>query len=366
MRLLVISREYEPMIAGVSKYISEIMRRLNAEKTVLALKFGNAQRNDVEEISYPALVGRRSIKAVYFVVASVMKALRKDFDVIVGNAFIGSVSGAVVKLLTGKPLVSIIYDVDFLERDAAEYGSINKHVRRHALGAMLWFSDRIIVDSGKVKRDIIRFYGIDTRKIFSIPCGISPASGFGKIGKPKRKIILFVGNMAEKKGLTDLANAMKRVVEKYPRVELWLVGPDRDLFAPYRERLAKLVSELGLKNHIKFLGVVRFVEPYYKACDFLVLPSLHSEGFGLPIAEAAYFGKPAVATEIFRETGVITSKTGLLVPPGNVEMLGNAILKMLKDEKLTRRLGANARKYSKRFDWSKAAKDFENVIRDVL
>ncbi len=365
MRLLLISREYDPMIAGVSKYVSEIMRRLRMEKTVLALKFGNSRRKDVEEVSYPPLVRRRSIKAVYFVAAVVAKALRMDFDVIVGNAFVGSVSGALLKTITGKPLVSIIYDIDFIEREAAEYGKLNKLARKKAIGAILALSDCVIADSDKVKRDIEKLYRINPKKVVAIPCGINPAKKFKKIPKGKEKIVLFVGNMAEKKGLTVLAHAMSDVAKRVPDAELWIVGPNADIFAPYKKKLKSIVASLGIEKNVRFIGEVKFVEPYYDACDFLVLPSLHSEGFGLPIIEAAYYGKPAIATKIFKETGVIKETTGLIIPAGDSKKLSSAILKLLENSALRKRMGLNAKRFVRKFDWDASAREFERVVKNL-
>jgi glycosyltransferase involved in cell wall biosynthesis len=171
--------------------------------------------------------------------------------------------------------------------------------------------------------------------------------------------------VAEKKGLTVLVHAMKDVVDAHPNAELWLVGPDADIFAPYKARLKNLVSALGLEKNVKFVGVVKFVEPYYEACDFLVLPSLHSEGFGLPIVEAARFGKPAVATEIFRETGVVTKRTGLIVPSNDVRRLSSAMLSLLKNRGLRKKLGDRAKRFSKKFDWDVAALEFERVLKNL-
>ncbi len=364
-KLLIISREYAPMIAGVSKYVSEIAKRMDVEKTVLALKVDGRKDSDVLEIEHPAFAKKRTMKAADFVFKTLLKSVRNDYDVLVGNAFIGGIIGSLSKLLTGKPLVSIIYDIDFLDRNAAEYGKINKFFRRHATGFIIASSDRIVVDSEKVRNDIIRLFGTDGRKIVTIPCGITHAKKFRKLGKSDKRVILFVGNMAEKKGLTDLVEAMKVVVGSFKNVELWIVGPDKDMFAQFRKKLQAVVLDFGLSGHVKFIGAVKMVEPYYEACDFLVLPSRHSEGFGLPIAEAASFGKPSVATRIFEETGVINKRTGLIVPGQNPRRLAEAMLTFLRDEKLLKKMGADAKKFSVKFDWDNAAGRFEKVINDL-
>ncbi len=364
MRLLVISREYEPMVAGVSKYISEILPRLKSEKTVIVLSYKRRKNDKIVEIAFPGFVKKRIIKAAYFVLASVLKSFRTRYDVVVGNALIGCISGFIIKTVSGKPLVSIVYDVDFLERDV-EYGRFNKLVRKYVLAAILALSDRIIVDSEKVKRDITRFYGIGGRRIVAIPCGTNRIGKFRRIRKVGKRIILFVGNMAEKKGLTDLVNAMKPVADSVRGAELWLVGPSEDVFAPYQKRLRKLVSSIGLSGRVRFFGMVDSVEPYYDACEFLVLPSHHSEGFGLPIIEAAQFGKPSVATRIFRQTGVINKRTGLVVPEKNPQELANAMLMLLENKKLRARLGSNAKMFSRKFDWGISAEKFENVVQEA-
>ena len=87
------------------------------------------------------------------------------------------------------------------------------------------------------------------------------------------------------------------------------------------------------------------MEQIYRATDILVLCS-HSEGLPFAILEAMSHGKAVIATDI-KEIGgvVINGSTGLLVPPGNVDALAGAIVRLIEDPLLRKRLGSGARAF---------------------
>ncbi len=100
----------------------------------------------------------------------------------------------------------------------------------------------------------------------------------------------------------------------------------------------------GLRDRVLFAGYIPDEEliAYYDACDVFTMPSTdRSEAFGLVQLEAMHFGKPVVSTRL--GTGVefvnVEGETGLLVPPGDVDALKNAIQHLLADPGLQRRLG---------------------------
>lgn len=150
---------------------------------------------------------------------------------------------------------------------------------------------------------------------------------FGQNGKP---VVLFVGRLAEKKGVTYLIEAMKRV-----DAQLVIVGD-----GPLRAQLEEQAKPLGDK--VQFLGAKTHdqLAEIYASADVFAAPSVQAkdgdvEGFGLVFLEAMASGLPVVAS---RSGGipylVHDGENGLLVEPGKAEELAGAIERVLKNVNL--------------------------------
>lgn len=109
---------------------------------------------------------------------------------------------------------------------------------------------------------------------------------------------------------------------------------------------------------------------YYQNCDIFVAPSLH-ETFGLIYLEAMSYGKPVIGTKVGGIPEVIKEgETGLLVPPGNSQALAEAILYLLKNDLLRKKMGENTRMHV-RINFSieetieETIKNFSNLLDRV-
>lgn len=150
------------------------------------------------------------------------------------------------------------------------------------------------------------------------------------------EFLLFVGRLVPYKGLRVLMEAMRGV-----EMPLVIVGT-----GPFYANLQQLRG--GMEDRIHLVGDVEDEElrVLYAAARSLVLPSLdESEAFGLVQIEAFAAGTPVVATSL--PTGVSwvnrDGETGLLVPPGDVQALQEALRAMAGDADRAARLGARAR-----------------------
>jgi glycosyltransferase involved in cell wall biosynthesis len=99
------------------------------------------------------------------------------------------------------------------------------------------------------------------------------------------------------------------------------------------------------------------------SCTALVCSS-YSEGFCLPIVEAAMFGKPSIVTDTGSLPELITDgQNGFVVPVGDVTALADRMYKLTKDAELRKRMRTNAVEFSKRFTISKASLDLLSLIQ---
>jgi glycosyltransferase involved in cell wall biosynthesis len=91
------------------------------------------------------------------------------------------------------------------------------------------------------------------------------------------------------------------------------------------------------------------------------------EGWGITIIEANACGTPCIAYDVpgLRDS-IVDGKTGILIKEdGNVEKLAEAMISVLKNEKLRETFSDNALKWSRTFSWDKSAEKFEEVIKNA-
>jgi len=135
--------------------------------------------------------------------------------------------------------------------------------------------------------------------------------------------VLYAGRLSAEKGILDLLAASDN------GMKLTIAGD-----GPLRDRVP---GALGFVSHDK-LG------PLDDRAAVVAVPS-HREGFGVVCAEAMAHGRPVVAGAVGGLLDlVVHEETGLLVPPRDVEALRAALHRLLDDDELRARLGANARK----------------------
>jgi glycosyltransferase involved in cell wall biosynthesis len=178
------------------------------------------------------------------------------------------------------------------------------------------------------------------------------------------KIALFVAALDRAhyyKGLSLLMAALRRLDDG----TLVVVG-DGDLRAGY-EREA---TELGLAGRVRFAGAVGHddLPEYYCAADATVLPSTHTESFGLVLVESLACGTPTVASDLPGVRSVVEhGRTGWLVPPGDVGQLADRLSALLSDPERRAAMGRDGRRRAElRYDWRRIARDLAAAYREAL
>ena len=155
-----------------------------------------------------------------------------------------------------------------------------------------------------------------------------------------RAILLNVGRLVGYKGQRHAIEALREL----PGAVLWFVGT-----GPLEAELRALAAAVGVADRVTFCGDISDAElpGYFHACDIFVFPSVTpNEAFGLVQVEAMACGKPVVACTL--RSGVpwvcANEVTGLTVPPGENHALMLALRRLLGDESLRQRLGAEGRR----------------------
>lgn len=168
-----------------------------------------------------------------------------------------------------------------------------------------------------------------------------------ELGIPERsRIITFIGRITKDKGVSDLVAALQRIFQKYVDVHLLLVGP----FEPERDPLPTATLEyIKFEPKIKVIGYTSEPERFLAISDIFCIPS-YREGFGTVVIEAAAMGVPAVGTKIVGLVdSIVDGKTGILVPPRNLDKLVEALLLLLSNDTLRNKMGEKARQRANKF-----------------
>jgi len=192
--------------------------------------------------------------------------------------------------------------------------------------------------------------GIAAEKIRVIPNGVDidlfsrARPGFrAELGAGDRLIVGMIGRLATAKGPDVFLRAAEGVLREFPETLFVLVGD-----GPDRERLRKVARSLSRMTNVIFAGRHDDMPSVHASLDILVLPSL-SEGMPMVILEAMAAGKAIIASEVGGIPSlVIPGETGLLVKPGDSNILQTAIIKLLAEPGLRRRLGDSAQELARK------------------
>jgi glycosyltransferase involved in cell wall biosynthesis len=155
-------------------------------------------------------------------------------------------------------------------------------------------------------------------------------------------LILMMGRLLWSKGIREYVDAAAIVRAQAPHVRFLLVGSP-DAGNPESVDAATL-ARWRAEGNVELLGQRADVLALQQSCSVAVLASTQGEGMPRALMEAAACGKPMVATDVpgSREL-VVDGVNGFLVPPGDAAALAAAILELVRQPDVARRMGIAAR-----------------------
>ncbi|MHB8773439.1 MAG: glycosyltransferase family 4 protein [Syntrophales bacterium] len=185
---------------------------------------------------------------------------------------------------------------------------------------------------------IIRIPNFVDFSVFSPGEDGTKAAAKRSMGFGEADLVTFSGRFVPRKGIIFLLRAWRDVVAEKKDARLLLLGD-----GPLREEMTRAAREIGIADSVIFRGQVNAVAEYLRVTDLFVLPSLQ-EGMPNALLEAMACGLPVVATRIGGVVDIVADgENGILVEPGNPADMSAAILRLLRDPALTRRISAAAR-----------------------
>jgi glycosyltransferase involved in cell wall biosynthesis len=224
---------------------------------------------------------------------------------------------------------------------------------------------RVVATAGpRFAATVAEFAGLRTEDIALLPFGVNLELFTPRDAPPTDRAGRCVGffkGFRPVYGAVDLVQAMPAVLAAVPGVRFELIGDGPEL-----GRCRELAESLGVARAIDWCGRVPHAEVPARIArwDVSVMPS-HRESFGVAALESSAMRVPVVATNVggIPDT-VIDGRTGLLVDPGSPADLAAAIVRLLLDEPLRRRMGDAGRAYvEERYAWPRILDDWVAALQ---
>lgn len=196
-----------------------------------------------------------------------------------------------------------------------------------------------IVAANRLDLSWLTARGLQGTKVHLLPSPLPESAFWPGLAERAReqfgsnRFVLFLGRLHREKGVLDLVDALDGIAD----IEVWFAGPDGGAATQVRDR----ARAVGVGERVRVLGEVSedAKRDLLAACEFLVLPSAF-EAQGIVVAEAWAQGKPVIATQVGAlKEWIETDRTGLLVPPGSVKALRDAIADLLAAPDRIRSMG---------------------------
>jgi len=254
---------------------------------------------------------------------------------------------------------------------AAFITTCHGYYKNRFFSQVMGWSKLVIVPSKVIGRHMVDDFKVLSRHIRCIPRSVD-LERFQineKIGRSKMGYtITIVGRLTSLKGHTFFLRAMAKVIRTIPHAKVWIVGDAPPQKAAYKKELEVLARRLGIETHVEFLGNRQDVPAILAKSDILVLSTVTQEAFGRVILEAQASGIPVVATNVGGVIDIIDDgKTGLLVPPKDVDAMAKAVIRFHNDRALVNAIVVEAqKKLKKNFTLEHMASSTVRVYEELL
>ncbi|MCB2293139.1 glycosyltransferase family 4 protein [Clostridium algoriphilum] len=272
--------------------------------------------------------------------------------------------------ITCKKIVTIHDLIPYVMPETVGKGYLLKFLKEMPI--IIGGSDGIITVSEFSKRDILKFFPIDERKVFVTPLAADKKympldkchckNFLEKAYNLANPFILYLGGFSERKNISSAIIAFSKVYKDLnKKYDLVIVGDYKDP----DQKLVKLTNELKMESNVIFTGYVPedHLPLFYNCCDTFIYPSYY-EGFGLPPLEAMNCGTPVIASSLTSIPEVV-GDGGILINPYDISEISNAIGNLLSYESLRTELSSKALIRAKEFSWQNTARSTLKVYDSI-
>ncbi|MDO8727134.1 MAG: glycosyltransferase family 4 protein [Candidatus Methanoperedens sp.] len=353
MKILIITLD---TYGGMNHYVSQLTNAISKREDVVVIApVGIERKNFLKYVKIIELELGTVIKKFFintFLLTRPIKFLntiyKEDPDIIHCNDCPLWLS-LFLPFLIKYPIVTTIHDV-------------NPHIGRRKFDQIigknihLRFSDCLIVHGKKAKEELNT-----NKKCYIIPHG--DYSFFLNDRKDdideEENSILFFGRIEKYKGLEYLIEAVSHISNDFPEIKLIIAGSGH-----LRGYKNNILNDKNFEVHNRYIPDEE-VPSFFQRAKIVVLPYIEGTQTGIiPIAYA--FKKPVIVTDVGSIPEIVENgKTGFIVPSKDANALAEAIIKLLRDDKLRKQMGENAhRKMKEELSWDKIAEKTIEVYKE--
>jgi glycosyltransferase involved in cell wall biosynthesis len=295
---------------------------------------------------------RRNYQAVYFLMQGLHLAVGLPVARLLGKTILMKVGGSgVLSAMALSPTGRL--EIRWLRKWADCVMILNEGMRTEALAARLP-ADKLLWMPNPV----------DTEHFSPVPDAQRRQLRAQHGLPPEASVIIYTGRLAPEKSLPVLVEAFATVRHQRPQAYLVLVGD-----GPMRTTLTEQTQRLGCQDSACFVGTVAPSEipRWLQMADVFALVS-PNEGFPCALVEAMSAGLASVVSDIPAIRQLVQSEQhGLLVPPGDAAAVSAALIRLLDDQELRTRMGAEARRSVKeQYATERVLERYETLLGETI
>lgn len=282
--------------------------------------------------------------------------------------------GAVCKKILGTRHILTLHGADLFALERLP-------LKKQKTGFIIRNCDQITVVSSHIKERLLALLPSDLkeeveRKLSVIPMGVYTSLFQNKVdieelkakyGIQAKLVLLYIGRLVEKKGVSYLIKAMPEIVSHNKNVVLIVCGD-----GPLGNNLKALSEELRLQDFIRFAGYVSGEKKrdYLALSDILIVPSIvtesgDTEGLPVVIQEGMAAGKPIVASDVGgTHDSIKNGWNGFLIEQKKPDGIAAKVLELMNNKELRSGISKIAIEDSKNYDWAVIGEKYRTVMKD--
>jgi len=370
MKILMLSWEYPPrIIGGISRVVYHLateLGKLGNEVTVITVKEGDEKDEEVDGNVRVYRVTPFIVDPLNFIdsilqmnLAMISKAgnlFKKGerFDILHLHDWLVAYAGRVIQSIWPEMALVCTFHGTESGRNFGIHNDMQGYIS-NVEKMLSRMSQRIIVNSGYMKSEIMRLFqipdehvfvipnGVDVRKFLGVPCDYDLRTQYAL---PHEKLVIFVGRLVGEKGAHILLEAIPTVLSRYGQVKFIIAGK-----GPEYEALQHRAHELNVAERVIMPGFIPddFLLRLYKCSDIAVIPSLY-EPFGIVALEGMVAGIPVVVSNVGGLNQIVEHRVnGMKFEAGSSYELAECILELLTCPELVKSIIQHASESVNRF-----------------
>lgn len=364
MRIILATPLVPPEIGGPATYLKKLVTLLRDEHELTIVAYAStAEKLPGARLRTVSKARPLPVRLLKFFL--VLLAESNGADIIyVQNAVAAGLPAALVGKLRGIPVV-----LKFVGDEAWERATLYKETDRrledfleHPEGSLyvriiMWLQgwvlrnvSTVMTPSQYLRDAIVRAYGVRPERAVVNYNAAEETDAPPFIATPRTNQVVTTARLVSWKGIDGTIRAIARLVPRFPDIRFVIAGD-----GPEEESYKALAAELGVMDHVEFLGRVTRAETWHlRKCSSVYVLNSTYEGLPHTVLTSFAAGIPTVATDIpGTNEAVYDEVSGLLVPPGNTEKLATAIERLLTDEGLRAKVvQGGATLLEQKFSWS--------------